>query len=409
MHSKSSSFEINLYQHKQIVMNLFPPMPLKWYKFGPSAVSPFIELNNHGIVHHLCKKIFYLNVFHHNGTIRHAITPARHVQDIQNVPINYTCCFHSVSYVDLSCACIYSDNLEQLAIMCPNLQRLNLEGNVHCLENLQGLRVVHTCENLEGINLAEISVSQVESYVLLWELLSSLKKLTHLAVELCLMKHNDTNKQKLIGIFTTFHSLKALEIFRGYLKGCMECTNTSHFLFSYFLSLTYCRMYCFRYSALTYAITHCHKLRYLYEKDARRESLIPSSSSCHLHELCIYSLSLSFTDELVKVLSANGELECVILYVKSVSITGITTLISNSPKLTSFHVSMIKPLCNEEHLFQDDEYIDTIEQMCSYHKLFAAGSFSVRVIAAKRIQGMLDRDLIDTNLNSLWPPLQWVW
>ena len=226
------------------------------------------------------------------------------------------------------------------------------------------------------------------------------------------MKHNDDNKQQLIKILKTFHSLRALEISRGYLKGCKECTNTTDFLFSHFPALTYCKMYCFRYSALTYAITNCHKLKYLQEKDARKESPLPTSINCHLQQLCIYSLSFDLTDELVKVLSAHGQLECVILYVKSISIAGITTLINNSPKLALLRISMIKPLFNEDYKFRDDTpftYTDTMKQMFSYCKLFATGGFSVRVIAATVIRGMLATDLFDTNLKSLWPPIKWVW
>ena len=409
----NSSFKINLYQYKRMTMNLYPPIPLKGYKFGPSVRSPFIELYTHGILYYV--KVFYLNEFDHNGTVRHTITPAR---TILSSPVNFTSCLHSVYNIDLSCANVHSDNLEQLAIVCPNLQRLNLEDNVHCLEDLQGLHaIVHSCKNLEGINLAGISVSEVESCLRFWVLLSSLKDLSHLAIDLCLMKHDDDNKQQLIQIIKTFRNLKALEISRGYLKGCMECTNTTNFLFSHFPMLTYCKMYCFRYSALTYAITNCHKLKYLQEKDARKGSPLPSSINCHLQQLCIYSLSFDLSDELVKVLSAHGQLECVILYVKSITVTGITTLINNSPKLTILRISMIKPLFNENYKndpFQDNHdppitYTDTIKQMFSYHKLFATSSFSVHVIAETIIGGMLATDLIDTDLKSLWPAIKHVW
>ena len=72
--------------------------------------------------------------------------------------------------------------------------------------------------------------------MLLWELLSSLKKLTHLAIDLCIMKVSDANKQKLINTFKTCQSLKALEITRDYMNYCWDCTNVTDFLFSYFLS-----------------------------------------------------------------------------------------------------------------------------------------------------------------------------
>jgi len=117
----NSAFKINLYQYKQIAMNLYPPMPLQRYEFGPSATSHFIELNAHGMLHHSRNKVFCLNEFDHNGTVRHTITPANIIVDVENVRINYTSCLHSVYYVDLSCANVYSDNLKRLSIMCPHL------------------------------------------------------------------------------------------------------------------------------------------------------------------------------------------------------------------------------------------------------------------------------------------------
>ena len=53
----------------------------------------------------------------------------------------------------------YSGHLEQLAIACPNIQRLNLQENVSCLNNLQGLRAIAIgCRKLESLNIMKISV-----------------------------------------------------------------------------------------------------------------------------------------------------------------------------------------------------------------------------------------------------------
>ena len=428
---RSWSFEINVYHFKRIALHLYPVVPLKRLHFGPSVAPPFIQLSKYGIVG-LKLDVFYLNQYDHDGTVRHTVTPvvSKFIRNIPNIPINYTSDLHYVSYIDVSKLYVRSSHLEQLAVVCPNLQRLNLKDNVDCLKDLRGLHaIVNTCQNLEGLNVTGISLSQVESYLLLWELLSSLKKLTHLAIDLCLMKPDDANKQKLISMFKSFQSLKALEISRDYIKGCMECTNTTDFLFSYFPSLVYCRMYCFRYSALTYAITNCHKLKYLYERDARKESLLPLSNNCRLQQLCIYSVSLNLTDELVEVLSAHGQLECVVLYVKSITINGLTILINNLPKLTSLHISMIEPLFEDSYTFRREvthahacacgvtprikkavdqpyTYTDRVKNMFSYRKLFDGDNFSVHVIAGTMIQGMLDGDLADTELNSLWPLLE---
>ena len=105
-----------------------------------------------------------------------------------------------------------------------------------------------------------LSVSQVESYVLLWELLSSLKKLTHLATDLCMLK---SGEKKIVSVC---HSLQALEL--HFSNGCTSCLGSQNlcygdsccmnhkkdFLFPHFPSLLYCRMSCFLYCGLRQAV-----------------------------------------------------------------------------------------------------------------------------------------------------------
>ena len=63
-----------------------------------------------------------------------------------------------ITYFDASnCRMLDSDHLEQLSIACPNLQRLELCGNLICLSDLQGLRsLASNCKNFQGLNLHEI-------------------------------------------------------------------------------------------------------------------------------------------------------------------------------------------------------------------------------------------------------------
>ena len=122
--------------------------------------------------------------------------------------------FNSVSNVDFVGVNIYPGHLEQLAIACPNLERLNLGKAQNCLQSFQGLHaIVDICQNLQGLNLVGIPVSSVESYLLLWELLSSIKKLTHLAIDLCMLIQcsncDSADKEKLIGMLGKCGSLKA--------------------------------------------------------------------------------------------------------------------------------------------------------------------------------------------------------
>ena len=183
-----------------------------------------------------------------------------------------------------------SNHLQQLAIACPNLQQLHLQGSVNCLKDLQGLQaIVDKCKNLESLNLAGISVYWVESYFLLWDLLSSLKKLTLLTIDLCMIllyDYDDDDKQRLVTMCKSCHSLLALNVHLG-LQGCSGCYSRKvDFLFSHFPSLKYCALWGIPYSYLTDAFTNCRHLKYLHEYEYTDDHRIYDSrceEECLLH------------------------------------------------------------------------------------------------------------------------------
>ena len=410
------SFKISLYDNRKIPMNLYSPMPIRKFQFGMMKVPPFVQLSNYGVLG-LEDDVFHLNEYDHHGVLRHTVTrigmgsykasiKENHFSDIVHL--------HSVSFVDISNLDVRSNQLEQLSVACPNLQRLNLQGNVHCLEGLQGLHaIVDACKNLEGLNLTGILASSVESHLHLWELLSSLKKLTHLATDLCLLTPcnlDDTSKRKFIAKFKGCYKLQALEISCN--EDCMDCSNSVDFLFSHFPLLTYCRMVFFEHSALMYTITNCGKLKYLYEEHPSkcdRDLFTVLPSGCYLRQVYINSLSFNVTDKLISMISTNGELECVILHIHSITVSGLTSLINNSPNLILLHVSIKQPLFDKYH---ERPYNgrggclckDQVQKMFSYRKLFSVGSFDVMCLDAhKSIRSVRDTELFNTDLNSLWP------
>ena len=271
-----SSFEIGLYDTETIIpMNIFPPVPVRKYKFGAAEATPtLIRLSDHGIVD-LKDKIFHLSEYiDDHGMVSHVVTldhgDCRSLIEERHLNCTH---LHTVSYIDISYANVNSNHLQQLAIECPNLQQLYLEGNVNCLKDLQGLRaIVNTCQNLKSLDLAGISVSLVESYLLLWELLSSIKKLTYLAIELCMIFLYDLDnddKQKLFTMCKGCHSLLALDVYcdgRHYQgMNCRECLSLNeNFLFIHFPSLTYCAMSNMEDCYLGYTFPECHCLKYLH-------------------------------------------------------------------------------------------------------------------------------------------------
>ena len=267
-----SSFEICLYDDVPRPMNLFRPVSVRSYKFGPAAIPTLIQLPGYGIVG-LKDNIFHFSKYiDYHGMVSHAVTrdhgdcrgsfiEERHITCIPDL--------HTISYVDISYENVNSNHLQQLAIACPNLQQLHLQGNVNCLKDLQGLQaIVDKCKNLRSLNLARIDVSWVESYLLLWHLLSSLKKLTLLTIDLCMIllyDSDDDNKQKLVTMCKSCHSLLALNVHLGQ-ESCIECNSSNeNFLFSHFPSLTYCALWGIKYSSVGHAFTNCHHLKYLHE------------------------------------------------------------------------------------------------------------------------------------------------
>ena len=377
-----ASIEIGLYNIARVPMDLYPSVPLRKFQFGPAAKPPFIKLSDHDILG-LDKDIFYLSEY---SNYRLSVGPncKYSLADLViDEHLHYISNFNSVSSVDFSKVNIYPDHLEQLAIACPNLEQLNLRSAQNSLQSLRGLRaIVDTCQNLQGLNLVGIPV---ESCLLLWELLSSIKKLTHLGIDLSMLIHinhncyNAADKDKLICMLGNCNSLKALEVMQQ--KDCELCLNVpsaNDSLLGHFPSLVHVRISLTQTECTKNAITSFHQLKYLYYNAEfyieRAYTLdLPSLSNCHLQELFVKSY-IDLSASSAQVLSAHGELEQVILLVRSITTSAITTLISNSPNLMLLYIATMEPLCDENGASVDQEDCkDTVSRKFSDHKLLTAG------------------------------------
>ena len=268
-----SPFVIQIYDRlpNDIPLDLLPAVPMRSYKFGAAAIPTLIQLPAYGIVGLKDNMFHFSEYIDDQGMVSHAVTldhddcgsliEERHITCIPDL--------HTVSYVDISYENVSSNHLQQLAVACPNLQQLHLQGNVNCLKDLQGLQaIVDKCKNLKNLNLAGIDVSRVESYLLLWHLLSSLKKLTLLTIDLCMIllyyDSDDDDKQRLVTMCESCYSLLALNVHLGHWR-CSGCYSRNvNFLFSHFPSLTYCALWGVKYSVKP-AFTNCHHLKYLHQ------------------------------------------------------------------------------------------------------------------------------------------------
>ena len=117
-------------------------------------------------------------------------------------------------------------HLEQIAIACPNLQRLNLRNSRHCLESVKGLKAIAShCHNLTGLNL--LHIPNVDDHILLWGILSDMK-LTHLAIDYCNLTLKCLNKENPIAFLKKCSTIKGIH--------CDHTVNGKSIL-SYFKSL----------------------------------------------------------------------------------------------------------------------------------------------------------------------------
>ena len=392
-----TSVEIGLYDITRVPMDLYPSIPLLKFRFGPGAKHPLVKLSDYGILG-LYKELFYLSEYDHYGKAMISVSHKypKYPELVKYEHLHYISNINSVSIVNFFSVNIYPDDLEQLAIACPNLERLNLRNAENSLQNMQGLRaIVNTCQNLQGLNLEEMPVLSMESCLLLWELLSSIKKLTHLAIDLCMLIHinnncyNAADKDKLIGMLRNCKSLKALEVSKPFKQKIdCECLNVNDLLLDHFPSLVYVRISLglAQTECTKYAITNCHQLKYLYfDGDFYRGRVctldldLLSSISCYLQQIFI-RLCIDVSVLSAQVLSVHGGLEQIILGVKSITTSSITTLISNSPNLMLLYI-VTEPyaLCDENGAsVNQKDYKDTVSKRFPRHKLLTTGDLILR-------------------------------
>ena len=291
----------------KVPLNLYQVPPVVQVHYGRTATLPFVKASTFGLLGFTDDSLL-LTDFTTGGTTVHK---AEFISDfIRPVVIDS---LSNKNVTDLTfvtdfdftllpySATIYSGHLEQLAAACPNLQRLNLQNNVHCLKSLKGLQMVaNCCHNLQGLNVMHIPVREVECQMKLLQILNDIK-LTHLAVELCILIPVDESKRykkQLIGLLKKCIHLQALEAFCGYCEYCRSIGDEDLMSLSQFPSLQHCMLthspgvdtvvntcmnlkyfVCFSDWELSLTPVHCLNLQQLYIARIREKR-----SAGHLHE-----------------------------------------------------------------------------------------------------------------------------
>ena len=368
---------IRVYDRLNIPLGLFLASPLFQFHFGQASPLSCADVKKFGLMG-LC-----------NPNL--SVTDHMYISSIYDCDIisvdhkdSNTSILTFVTEFDLSYRDTHSVHLEQLAILCPNLIRLNLFHCKDCLRSLKGLRAIASCcHNLQGVNLLGIQVTMVENHMQLWEILSGLK-LTHLAIDLCNLmpfEDNDVNKQNLLKLYQKFVHLKALHLEPSEIDSDMLAYSDSDgfddhptLLLSYFPSLTYCRLYRKSLHASTVIrdiVNNCQELKCLHFTAPILTAPDVNLSMYNLQQLYIESVSFVVTEAFMNAISLHGRLEHVILLVNSMSYEGMAALIANSPLLLTFRVIV--------HNFVTEVLTEVdLKKMFSNRRLFNCGGFSAQ-------------------------------
>ena len=288
---------------------------------------------------------------------------------------------------------------------CPNLQHLNIKGNLHCLEVLQGLRAVAVdCQNMQGLNLAHLEA--VESHVELWKILVDMK-LAYLAIEICALipwKDDGQADREIICLFQDCTTLKALEVHDN--KNHSTDRKESLSTLSKFPSLVHCFVQDIPHG-IEVIITCCPNLKYfIHSSHSPQFSHLPSQN-LELEQLRIeaFNRDLAIPNIFLQLVSVYGRLVHVVLCTDILYDIGATALIGNSHKLLMCHIYTSRIYSYKEHNFIALEVLEMMlrRSFCK-RKLFTCGSFILADYkSSNEIQHNLLMEECNTNIFSLWP------
>ena len=293
---------------------------------------------------------------------------------------------------------VHSGHLEQLAIACPNLQRLNLQGNYRCLKSLKGLHALGShCRDLCGLNFKYIQISDIEDHLELWKILSDMK-LTYLVIEVCVFQPvidsngRDAYESQLIGLYQKCSSLEALQFESFYNDDiCDVCPKVEvgwSFLLSHFPVLKYCKLHGNDSNLVQDILSGCKGLCIL-SCSSMEHLLISSVFTTSLQQLRISADDSNIPDIFMETVSAHGGLVHVFLSVHSITVDGITGLFVNSPRLLTLNIY-------SRHIVERYEWNktvavynlkETLQEMFPSRKLFAVGGFKVYTLHFQFVLG----------------------
>jgi len=310
-----------------------------------------------------------------------------------------------VTEVDLTYSeFLHPGHLEQLAITCPNLERLNIQYNVECLRNLQGLRMIASqCKKLRGLNMTCIPIANVQSQIELWRILADMK-LTYLNIHVCFfhpVTKNSSYEEQIIELFQKCSDLKALQLDDYFCNSmcqiCSKC-DVNWMLLSHFPKLKYCTLVGNQSDFVEEVINSCKDAMVLLLHSSKCLNLNSSIRSTNLQQLSLQSECTNIPAIFLESVSFHGGLVHVIFSVLAISVQGIVNLVLNSPELLNLNIYAYQFVCDQHGLLTINSFKSTLKKKCNNAKLFTVGCFTVKhhyLIPCNSVCG--------TDLFSLWP------
>ena len=326
-----------VYKHN-IRLNIYPIVPTFQLHFGQMADLPFVQAKQCDIHGLDCLQL--TDCCRDGKVVYKASTTSLHSPQLNSTITSL--CFLTHFKV-AGCTLFLPSHLEHLAISCPNLQQLVLNNCTQCLSSLQGLRAIAShCHNLRELDLLRISVSEIESQIQLWEILSRLR-LTHLSAKYCVVCPCVAEyKEKMMCLYEKCSSLVGLctGSFSSSCRSCNDLSDKDLLFLCLFPSLKCLKVSNGQYLPLVQdIITSCKELKCFRVFGPFLRTPPPLSFACNnnLQQLCIESRNVDVLDSFMISVSAHGGLVHVFLSVASASVEGINVLIENSPKLITFY------------------------------------------------------------------------
>ena len=362
-------------------------------EFGQHATYPFIKPSNFGLFG-FGEDLMLLTNSTINGKVIHQLKKPYIRSEEHSLITSHLCNVTNLNFVTdfVASHCgLLSGHLEQLSIACPNLKRLDLKANKSCLESLKGLKsIVNQCHRLQGLYLNRVHVTGVQKCIALWELLSEIKMLNRLKVQSCTMepfgKKDTYTQHSFLKLIQKFVHLKYLQLSYNEHDTCSSCQYASYEaypqLLAHFPVLIYCHVFD-RPSNVADIITNCKRLKYLefyhyvFSNDWYFPSFLTVAPNQYLQSLRIHSQGSNMGEIFMDSVSAHGKLEHVFLFIRSVTVAGITALVQNSPQLYFCEIHYRRIFDNQNVEVDLNIFKDTLKNKFLCRKLFYLDGFKL--------------------------------